>query len=228
MHKKIIIIAALIATTFLVNGCLQYEIGTELKADGSGTRNITLGVDPKYQKIIEDAEEKSLSSIIKESLPDKAELSSEKKGKTTNYKISIPFKDIGNENFFQLNPQDGVESKVNFSKIDNLFYIDYKLEETIDLSYQLNFQTELPLNLSKDKIQEINARYWIKMPGKISQANTKDISGDIGVWKLNFGQKHQVEVKSRVYRYSVILIFLLILISGLVGGGAFYIYLRSP
>ncbi len=216
MVKKILIITVLILALGAVSGCFQYEIGTELKMNGSGIRTIDIGI-----------ESKSIPAIIRETIPTKVDIRLYKKDKLEHYQVIIPFDDIENEKALQFKQDSNEKPKISFTKLERIFYVDYILKETVDLSYQLNFQEELPLNLSKTKEIKTKARYRLKMPGLISEANTKDIQGDVGVWNLRFGETHHIKVVSRVYRWSVILVALLFVITFFVFIGVVYVYLRS-
>ncbi len=227
MWKKILIINFLIILGLIFTGCVNYEVRTELGTNGSGIRTIQFGVEPKYEKIIEESAEESLYSLIEKSVPSNSQIDRFKKNNLYYYKITIPFKNIEEKGIFNFNQNGGKNKKISFNKVDRFFYVDFRFKETINLSYQLDFQDELPLSLPEPESLEINTNYWLKMPGIIIKANTEEIDGDIGIWNLKFNKKNEVEVISRVYRWSVILVTILILITIFIILGSFFIYLRS-
>ncbi len=220
----LIVLAILTMLAILVPGCITATYEVKLDPDGSGRSRQDLAIDESLAALVESSTavsgNKGLEHAIKENMSKEGKYRKFTKEGKVHHQITFNFGNVEELNKINkdLDKISNVPTPVEaqLQKLDLLVFITYTFTNSFPKRPDNagNAQEEQSAKAS-------SITYKLTLPGKITDANTKDIKENTATWKINADDGGKIEASSQYIRWWLVItmtaVFLLI-IAASIGG----------
>ncbi len=208
-----------VALSVVASGCLDIDMRTRVRPDGSGIQNIRVGIEKKYLALLDTAALKeqrgTLEEQLRKSLPAGSRLTRTETGGIVYYSTEIPFRDTDELRHLRSTRSPGAtsggktrgktarpfgitSSRISFRAAHGLAVSEYTFSESLAPGFNGKTPEEQQL------LKAFTMSYALTMPGKIIRSNADEMTGSRAVWKLSPIKGGTVTATSRVIQWGTL------------------------
>ena len=221
---KALLGTAIVISLLLVPGCITATYDVKIDPDGSGVSRQDLAIDESFAGFVDSSQalsgKKGLEEAINENMPKDGKYKKFLKGGKVHHQITFDFKDVEELNGINkdLKRTSNVPVPVGakLEKIDLLVFTTYTFTNSFPKSPGGKGDEE-----EEQAAKASSITYRLTLPGRITDANTKQIKKNTATWQINADDGGKIEASSQFIRWWLVIVmtafFFLIVAASLAG-----------
>ena len=223
--------AVIFVSLIMLPGCITATYNVKIDPDGSGVSRQDLAIDESFAGFVDSSQalsgKKGLEEAINENMPKDGKYKKFTKGGKVHHQITFDFRDVEELNGINkdLKRTSNVPVPVGakLEKIDLLVFTTYTFTNSFPKSSSGKGNEE-----EEQAAKASSITYKLTLPGKITDANTKQIKKNTATWQINADNGGKIEASSQFIRWWLVIVmtavFFLIVAASI--AGFFIVYRR--